>query len=179
MLTIQFNEVEYYDDETEEFRSYPQKIVSFEFSLKSIYEWEAKYEIPFLSSGLNATAFEMLDFYLMMTKDKSLSIEYLTEPFAEVLWNYIQESTSATTFSQNGNKMKGSGKVYTSEELYALMFLNGIPIDFEDRNLNRLLIILRIISIYSSPPEKMSQQDILAQNTRLNAERKAKYNTEG
>ena len=179
MLTIQFNEVEYYDDETEEFRSYPQKIVSFEFSLKSVYEWETKYKIPFLSSGLNGTAFEMLDFYLMMTKDKTLSIDYLTEPFAEVLWNYTQESMSATTFSQNGNKMNGSGKVYTSEELYALMFLNGIPIDFEDRNLNRLLIILRIISVYSSPPEKMSQQDILAQNTRLNAERKAKYNTEG
>ena len=179
MLTIQFNEVEYYDDETEEFRSYPQKVVSFEFSLKSIYEWEAKYRIPFLSSGLNGTDFEMLDFYLMMTKDKTLSIDYLTDPFAEVLWNYIQESASATTFSQNGNKLKGSGKVYTSEDLYALMFLNGIPIDFEDRNLNRLLIILRIISVYSSPPEKMSQQDILAQNTRLNAERKAKYNTEG
>lgn len=179
MLTIQFNEVEYYDDDKEEFISYPQKIVSFEFTLKAVYEWEAKYKVPFLSSGLTGMAFELLDFYLMMSKDKTLTIDYLTEPFAEVLWNYIQDGETATTFSQNGNKVKGSGKVYTSEELYALMFLNGIPIDFEDRNLNRLLIILRIISVYSSPPEKMSQQDILAQNTRLNAERKAKYNTEG
>ena len=59
------------------------------------------------------------------------------------------------------------------------MFMNQIPIEFENRNLNRLLVVLRVISNYNQPKEKMSHDDVINQNRQLNEERKRKYGTKG
>src|SRR5690606_39800968 len=64
--------------------------------------------------------------------------------------------------SQNGNK----GKIYTAEEIYAMMFMEGIDIEFENRNLNRLMTMLRIIGNYKVPPKKMTRD---RKSTRLNS----------
>ena len=105
-------------------------------------------------------------------------MDYLNKSVCETLSAYIEDPQTATVFtSQNGNK--NSTKVYTSEQLYAMMCLNRIPIEFEDRNLNRLFVMLRVISIYSEPPKKMSKQEVLRQNVSLNEQRKKQYNTRG
>lgn len=179
MITIQFEPVEYYDDDTNTFQNTDAKTVDFEYSLIALARWEAKWKIPFLSSRFTGTDVRLLDFYLCMSLDRGLTVDYLTKPVCEILSSYIEDPQTATTFSnQNGNN-NGSTKVYTSEQLYALMCMNGIPIEFEERNLNRLLIMLRVISVYSNPPQKMSKQDILRQNASLNEERKKKYSTRG
>ena len=180
MITLTLEKIELYDSEKNEFFYLPTKTVNFEYSLLAMANWESKWKTPFLSYVPNGHDHMMLDFYLMMCEDKTLTYEYLTPSVIVALAKYMKDEQSATTVnSQNENKSKGSGKVYTSEVIYAFMAMNGIDIIHETRNLNRLMTIINVISSYNSPPKKMSQQEILAQNNKLNEERKRAMNTRG
>lgn len=145
-----------------------------------MYDWEAKWRKPFLKGEYDM--FELRDFFHMMAIDP-VEIKFLTSGVMEKLSDYIGSTQTATTFSRPNNNQNGNnfniGKIYTAEEIYGLMFMNQIPIEFENRNLNRLLVILKVISNYNKPKEKMSRDDILAQNRKLNEERKRKYGTKG
>ena len=145
-----------------------------------MYDWEAKWRKPFLKGEYDM--FELRDFFHMMAIDP-VEIKFLTSGVMEKLSDYIGSTQTATTFSRPSNNQNGNnfniGKIYTAEEIYGLMFMNQIPIEFEHRNLNRLLVVLKVISNYNKPKEKMSRDDILAQNRRLNEERKRKYGTKG
>lgn len=180
VIEIDLGTMEYYDEERNEFVYEEGGVVRFEYSLKAVYDWEAKWKQPFLKSHHSSEEIE--DFYLTMAIDP-IDPKFMTRGTMELLSSYIESTSTATTFAsrqtnQNGNNL-GIGKVYTAEEIYGLMFLNNIPLEFETRNLNRLLVILRVISNYNRPKEKMSQSDIYEQNRRLNEERKAKYGTKG
>lgn len=181
VITIDLGTIEYYDSKKNEFVYDEGGIVRFEYTLKVVYDWEAKWKKPFLKGDL--THDELIDFYVRMAMDP-IDKKFITEDVMVALANYISDSSTATTFStagdsQNGNKGFNKAKIYTAEELYAMMFMNHIPLEFEDRNLNRLLTILRIIATYNNPPKKMSKQDILRQNASLNAQRKAQMKTRG
>lgn len=181
MITIDLGTIEYYDSDTNEFVYYEGGTVRFEYSLKVIYDWEGKWKKPFLKGGL--TERELTDFYMTMALDP-IEEKFITGEVIEILAKYIADSHTATTFStvgdgQNGNKTSSRGKIHTAEEFYALMFSARVPIEFENRNLNRLLVILNIISSYNQPPKKMTKQDILKQNASLNAQRKAQLKTKG
>lgn len=179
MITIDLGTLEYYDGSINEFINKEGGIVRFEYSLKAIYEWEGRWKKPFLKSQM--TSEEAIDFYKKMALDP-IDIDFLTPSVIETLKVYIQDQQTATTFtSHESSKGKGSGKssFHTAEDIYARMVLAGIPLEFENRNFNRLLILLRIISTYNEPPKKMSQQDILRQNQSLNEQRKAMLKTKG
>lgn len=175
---------EYYNGDTNEFENDEIGVVRFEYSLKALYEWEAKWKKPFLtenSSG-NLSDRELLDFYMLMALDP-IKERAFTDDVMMKISAYIGDSTTATTFNSFDNGQSGNrdnrGKVYTAEELYAMMISANVPLEFENRNLNRLLVIIRVIHSHNNPPKKMSQQDIMAQNKRLNAERKAKLKSKG
>ena len=182
MLTIDLGNIEYYDPTKNEFTYEEGGIVRFEYSLRVLYEWEGVWKKPFLDKNVKLTSDEIIDFYCRMALDP-FDIRFLTNKVMNKLANYISDSSTATTFrtpdGEGGSRVNRDGKIYTSEEIYSLMFSAGIPLDFEDRNLNRLLIILRIISSKNSPPKKMSRSDVLKQNAKLNAERKARLKTKG
>jgi hypothetical protein len=176
--------MELYDGINNEFIHYEVGVVRFEYSLKALYEWEAKWKKPFLTANSNGELSneELLDFYKMMALDP-IEEESFTDDVMVSLSEYIGDSTTATTFhsfdkGQNGNN-NTRGKVYTAEELYAMMIMANVPLEFENRNLNRLLVILRVISSYNNPPKKMTQQDIMQQNKEINAKRKAQFKTKG
>lgn len=180
MLEIDLGTLEYYDETKNEFIYEEGGIARFEYSLKAIYDWERKWLKPFL--GTKHTEDEIRDFYLTMALEP-VDPKFLTYDVMEKLSKYVGSTQTATTFSsvknnQNENTLVIS-KVYTAEEIYAIMFMNNIPIEFENRNLNRLLVILRIISSYNQPKEQMDTNDIYEQNRRLNEERKKKYGTKG
>lgn len=178
MITIDLGDAEYYDSDKNQFEYDKGGIVRFEYSLKSLYNWEGKWKKPFLKGEL--TDEELIDFYMSMSLDP-IKRHFLTDEVMETLSKYIGDLTTATTFStpqKDGNGFT-RGKIYTSEELYALMFEANVPLEFENRNLNRLLVILRIISNHNTPPKKMSIPDILRQNAQLNAARKKQMNTRG
>lgn len=181
MLTLDLGVIEYYDSKNNEFIYEEGGIVRFEYTLKVMYEWEGRWKKPFLKGEL--TNEELFDFYIRMAIDP-IDPRFMTEKVMNVLSDYIGDSQTATVFSsgvegQNGNKTSSKGKIYTAEEIYALMVMANVPLEFENRNLNRLLTMLKIISSYNSPPKKMSKSDIYKQNAQLNAARKRKLNTKG
>jgi hypothetical protein len=178
MLTIDLGTIEKYDSETNEFVYETGGIVRFEYSLKAIYEWEGIYKKPFLGGEL--TYSEMLMIYKCMALDE-FDLKFITHDIAKTLSDYISDSNTATTFSNNspGGQVSNKKTVHTSEEIYAMMFSSSIPLEFENRNLNRLLTILRVISVQNSPPKKMTKDEVLKQNINLNKQRKAQMNTKG
>lgn len=183
MIIIELGTVEYYDSGKNEFIYEVGGKSRFEYSLKMLYEWEGKWKKAFLKDNKNLTAEEALDFYIMMALDP-IDKKFMTIEVMNTLSEYVNDSQTATTFTdsskgQNGNNSPSKGKTFTSEELYAMMITSNVPLDFENRNLNRLLTILRVISVQNNPPKKMSKNDIYRQNATLNAERKAKLNTKG
>lgn len=180
MIEIDLGTLEYYDEVENVFHYEEGGVVQFEYSLKAMYDWEAKWKKPFLVGDY--TTEELRDFLLKMALAK-VDKRFLTRDVMGELTDYIGTTQTATKFSeapssQNGNK-SNIGKIYTAEEIYGLMFMNQIPIEFENRNLNRLLVILRVINNYNQPKKKMSTTDVYEQNRRLNEERKQKYGTKG
>jgi len=178
MLTIDLGSLEYFDSDKNEFVYEYGGIVRFEYSLKAIYEWEGKWKKPFLKGEL--TYNEMIDLYKLMALDE-FDPKFLSEEVANEISEYILSTNTATKFSDSkgGNAGVAKNKIHTSEEIYAMMFSAGIPLDFENRNLNRLLTILRVISVQNTPPKKMSKEDVLKQNAELNRQRKAQMRTKG
>lgn len=181
MITIDLGTIEYFDGSTNSFSYEKGGVVRFEYSLKALYEWEGRWRKPFLKGEL--TEKELVDFYMTMAMDP-IEEKFLTHDVMMILADYIKDTNTATTFSsgpegQNGNNPLSKKKLYTAEELYAMMFSAGVSIEWETRNLNRLFVVLNIIGSYNNPPKKMSKQDIMKQNASLNAQRKAKLKTKG
>ena len=181
MITIDLGTIEYYDGNTNQFVYEDGGRVRFEYTLKMVYDWEAIWRKPFLKGEI--TEQEWIDFCLKMALDP-IEEKFLTHDVKKLLAEYIKDNQTATTFStpqdgQNGNNLTTKPKIHTAEELYALMFSAGVDVSFEHRNLNRLLVVLKIIGSYNNPPKKMSKQDILKQNSSLNAQRKAQMKSRG
>lgn len=171
---------EIYNADNNQFIEHKIGVVRFEYSLKVLYEWEAKWKKPFLRG--DRTDEELLDFYTMMALDPIIP-EAFTNDVVYRIAEYVSDANTATRFTsiddgQNGNGMPKK-KDYTAEEIYALMFINRIPLEFENRNINRLLTILRVISNYNSPPKKMTQDEIFRQNRELNKQRREQFKSKG
>lgn len=179
MITIDLGTIEYYDSLQNEFVYLNGGVVRFEYSLQALYAWEGKWKKPFLKGGLSND--EALDFYKCMALDP-VDERFINNDVMTALSEYIDSSNTATTFSSGGHAEEPrakKGKVYTSEEIYALMFMAGVDISMETRNLNRLMVMLKIVASYNNPPKKMSKEEIFRQNAKLNAERKAQMKTRG
>jgi hypothetical protein len=178
MLTIDLGTLEYFDVGINEFIYETGGIVRFEYSLKAIYEWEGKWKKPFLKGEL--TYDEMIDLYKCMALDE-FDMKFINDEVAKIISDYILNTNTATKFSdiKSTNTANTNNKIHTSEEIYAMMFSAGIPLEFENRNLNRLLTILRVISVQNNPPKKMNKEEILRQNANVNSQRKSQMNTKG
>jgi hypothetical protein len=180
VLTMDLGTMEYFDGGTNEFLYDEVGVICFEYSLKVLYEWEAKWKKPFLRG--DRTDDELLDFYKMMALNP-IKEESFTNDVMVRLSEYIGDSNTATRFSPAGESQNDSTTIrkkdYTAEEIYALMIMNNVPLEFENRNLNRLLTVLKIIATYNNPPKNMSQEEILRQNRELNKQRKEQYQTKG
>lgn len=186
MITLNIGAGEFYDETNNEFVYKKGVIVRFEYTLKVVYDWESRWKKPFLKGGpteVEHTEEQLIDLYKRMALDP-IDEDLITGDVMSILAKYITEPQTATTFStyqnsQNGNNTSSKGKVHTAEELYALMFSAGIPLEFENRNLNRLLVILKIIAHNNAPKKKMSHQDVIRQNAELNRQRREEMKTKG
>lgn len=52
------------------------------------------------------------------------------------------------------------------------MALSGIPFEWEEKNLNKLITLINTISSLQTPPEKMSRQESLEEQRRIIMERR-------
>ena len=182
MLTIEFPEKEYFDDEKEEFFKMPAQKLQLEHSLISLDKWEKKWHIPFLSCE-NMTAEQSIDYIKCMTLNKNIDpMVYLRLTNKEFLQirNYMNDPMTATTITDPpGTKKNTNSEVLTSELIYYYMFANQIPKECEKWHLNKLIMLLRVFGVKNSPAKRMSKKDIYAQQRALNAARRKKYHTKG
>lgn len=158
-----------------------------EHSLLSISKWEAIYHKPFLSTELNL---EMIQVYAKcMTLNPNVPDEVYKQITAEnvnAITDYIYNPMTATWFTEkDGTKTRAAkngrmnGKVITNEVLYCWMSQMSIPFTCEKWHLNRLLTLIRVISIENDPKGKKAKPMTAAERHALNQARKAKYHTRG
>lgn len=179
MLQVEVPEREFFDEETNEFVSYPAQTLQLEHSLISISKWESKWHIPFLTRD-KKTIEQTIDYIRCMTINKRVDPDiYKTLPdsvLAEIN-DYIENPMTATWFSNNDDGPK-SREIITSEILYYQMIKLGIPFECDRWHINRLITLIRVYSEKENP-KKMSKDEILRRNADLNAARRAKMKSKG
>lgn len=182
MKTITIPEIELFDEETETFFYMKETTLVIEHSLVSISKWESKYLKPFLSQTPK-TREETLDYIRIMTITKNIDPEiykYIPDNILAEVDEYINAPMTATTFTDNKKQHVNKREIITSEIIYYWMIQSNIPIEVCQKwHLNRLLALIKVCSIKNGPQKKMSNREILRNNSSLNAARKAKMHTKG
>lgn len=178
-LTITVLAKELFDETNNKFISIKHDTeLVLEHSLLSISKWESKYKKPFLDDrkGGLQTEEEIIDYIRFMTispQKPDLMIYYcLSKENVEAIMNYINDPQTATWFS-NTTPQRKSRQTLTNELIYWQMIQYQIPVEFQKWHLNRLLTLLRICDAKSGDPKKIPKKDIMARNSRLNAQRLA------
>lgn len=180
MLQIKIPDIELYDEANNRFVTRKGCVLTMEHSLLSLAKWESKWHVPFLTDK-QQTIEQTIDYYRCMTITKNVNpliYENIDQKIADEIDKYINDPMTATWFN-NTSSGKEDRSVITAEIIYYQMIVLGIPFECEKWHLNRLMTLIRVVSTKSAPPKKMSKDEILAQQRRLNAERKARLNTKG
>ena len=178
MLKILVPGVEAYDEEKNEFVTYPPVELRMEHSLISVSKWEARWRKAFLTDK-DKTPEETLDYFRCMTINTVGSDVYdhlTTQNISDIL-HYIDEPMTAVYTSKKRESTKGDTPL--SEVLYYYMISLGIPFECEKWHLNKLLALIDVCSRKNSTGKKMSKGEIMRRNAELNAARRKKLGTKG
>lgn len=183
MLTIKVPHLELFDDETETFVSTPAVELTLEHSLASLSKWESKFEKPFLGPDEKSND-EIIGYIEAMTLTPNIPPEVyrrLSNDNIEQVYKYIDAKMSATWFNEHKTTKPTRREIITAEIIYYWMIQFNIPFECEHWHLSRLFTLIKVCNQKAAPDKqpKMSQQELAAENRRLNAERKRKYNTSG
>lgn len=173
-LTIKLEDVELYDEETSTFITRPGKEVVFRYTLRNLDKWETKHEKRFIDNFDNISPEEILDF-IQCICDESIDLNVLTQKDYDQIIEYLKHTPSATTMpNKSGSAVSGFSrkKIFTSEIIYAHMALNHIPFSWEDRNLNKLIMLLNCVGSLQEPPKKMTRAEALEEQRRVIMERR-------
>lgn len=171
MITITIPETELYDHEKNEFIIRESIDLRFIFNLVTLDKWEAKYRKRLLDNE-DITVEEYCDLFKMMCLD-DFDISLIDNDIFGQLMKYIKDIPTATIFpKRNSNKGSTRKPIYTSEIIYAYMAIVGIDLEWENRNLNKLITLINVVNDLQSPPEKMSRQEALEEHRNLILERR-------
>lgn len=179
MLRITIEDVELFDDSTQEFVTHKGTTIDLEHSLFSLSKWESKYEKSFINTS-DKSAEEIMDYIRMMTLNPDVPdhvYNLLTKHHGQQINDYIASPQTATTFSDR--KRAGGREIITAEIIYHWMVVSQIPFETQYWHLNRLLTLVKVCSEKSKNPKKMSRANALQQQRQLNAARKAEMGTSG
>lgn len=180
MLELTIGQREGFNEETNEFFEYGGTVVRFEHSLKSISKWESKWGYPFLSPQKKSSE-EMLD-YLLCMAEESFDPSKLTQEDVEKIAEYINtDQSKATTVRSKPSGVK-QGRILSGELIYAYMSSLAIPIAAENWHISKLIKTIETIGALNNQDnkeQKMSKSEVIAQNRRLNEERKKKLQSKG
>ena len=182
MLQLKLPAVEQWDERTLGFVYSKAQTLQLEHSLVSLSKWESKYNKPFLSKE-EKTYEETIDYIRCMTITQNVDPEVynrLTDSHIKQVNDYIDSSMTATTFNDTKSRKQGGQKeVITAEIIYYWMITLNIPLECQKWHLSRLITLIRVCSIKNAPAKKMSNRDIMSQNTALNAARRKQLNSKG
>ena len=179
---------DYWDDEKQMFLPDTKEYtLQLEHSLLSISKWEAMYHKPFLSTELTIDMIK--DYAKCMTLNPNVPDDVyasITSSNIDSITDYIKDKKTATWFTENdGTKSSAhkngrmNGKVITSEIIYCWMTQLQIPYSCEKWHLNRLLTLIRVISIENDPDKNKGSKMSAVERRALNKARQAKYHTRG
>lgn len=180
-IKIHIPKTELWDPLKEEFVTVKDQTILMEHSLLSVDKWESKWKKPYLSSD-DKTPIEVIDYLRCMTitKDVSSYVYYAIPPDElKRIEAYIKDPMTATTIRDSRETRGRRREIITSEIIYWQMTQLNIPLEWERRHLNKLLMLIQVGAIKSQPPKNMSKKDIAKQNSALNAARRAKHHTRG
>ncbi len=162
---------------------FPGATVNLEHSLFTISKWEEKWKTAYLTKK-EKTPNQWLDYIRCMAYPETVSdivLENLTDENIKQINDYINDPMSAKKLS-GSIREEGKSKYnpdMTADDIYASMVLSRIPFECQHWHINRLLTLLELVGRKQAPPKKMSKRELMQRNSKLNAARKAKYNTKG
>lgn len=179
MLYLEIPELEWYDEEKNEFRRTKSIRIQLEHSLVSLSKWESKWKKPFLNRKEKGTVEETIDYIHCMTITQNVP-EYVYDyivsnsDLVSKVNEYMDDPMTATWFS---DKKEGKGipprRVVTSELIYCWMTKLQIPFECEKWHLNRLLTLIKVCESENAPPKKMSAKELAQRNMAINSQRLA------
>lgn len=186
MLRVLLPRFDYFDEEANEFRCYPEEWLTMEHSLLSVSQWESKWKKPFLmlldSGGL--TSEELLDYFgfmIVQPPSNQKHAQYLARFSPEnmqAILEYLQDSQTATTI-HDWEEVKPSKRAVTSELIYTWMIGLRISKDFETWNINRLFTLIRVASVELHPDDKLDKKKVARMQRDINEINKKKLKTRG
>lgn len=174
-LYIEVDALSLFDEENQRFIDRPKQKVEFRYTLKNLDEWESKHKKRFLDNK-DITDDELLDFIKIMCTDKNFDFNRLdVDQYNRIVQYVYKDVPSATVLPKSKKKSKAGQRqsVFTSEILYAHMAINGIPFEWENRNLNKLMILINTVNSLQSPPEKMSKTESMEEQRSIIEQRRA------
>lgn len=182
MLLIKIEDGEFWDEKKQEFFTIKGQVLQLEHSLVSISKWESKWHKCFLSTQTK-TMEETIDYVKCMTITQNvdpLLYKYsLTSKHLKTINQYIDNPMSAKVF----HKQEGKGHVnhdVTSEDIYYYMVAYQIPFECQKWHFNRLMTLIKICNEKNSPEKSgMRRNEYARFRSKLNAARRAKFNTKG
>jgi hypothetical protein len=182
LLQLWVGQDEFLDSETNRFIKTGGTLLMLEHSLASLSKWEETWEVPFIST--NRTTEQTIDYIRCMVLNPDVDdtvLSRLRDPDIVAINEYIGRKMTATTIAESNTK-DSNKRVITAELLYHWMIGNSIPMECQYWHLNKLLMLIRVISEENTPPDKrkkMSRAEIMERNRRLNAERRQQMNSKG
>lgn len=156
--------------------------LTLEHSLLSISKWEQKWHKPFLDDRSNKTYEETCDYIRCMTITQHIPSEvynHIPDDVINQVNQYIDDPATASWFNESNSNNKGIGKdgsIVTNEIVYYWMIELGIPESYQKWHFNHLMTLIKVIDIKrgeNDPKNKMSQNEVLMQQARLNKQRRA------
>lgn len=182
MLELHIPARELFNEETMEFINTKPVTLRLEHSLVSVAKWESKWKQPFLKHRKNGFKREEIEDYvrcMTLTQNVDPNVyKALTSVELEKVNAYINDEKTATTFHEIDGS-RPNRQVVTSELIYYWMTVHQIEWEAQKWHLSRLLTLIRICNIKSSPGKKMSAREVMNRNRKLNAERRAALGTKG
>jgi hypothetical protein len=176
MLEIDVVLGESYDEKIEKFVEPETFRVILEHSLVSVSKWESIWEEAFLGKK-EKTQKQTISYLEMMILNDDLPpgvFHKLVQNHLEEIQTYITADMSATKLHNDPNAPQDR-EVKTSELIYYWMISMNIPVEFEHWHLNRLLTLIRVVTLKNSPKKKMSPSE----RKNLNRSRLAQHATRG
>lgn len=182
MLELVVKSEELFDEATEEFIDAAEPVtLHLEHSLISLSKWEAFYKKPFLAKEDKSNE-ELLWYVKAMSLDSDVAPEVFSRLRAEhydEINKYINDTQTATWFTEIPGTNKPNSEVITAELIYYWMIAFTIPVEFERWHLTRLLTLIRVCNNKNSKPKKMSKAEAAAQQRQLNEQRLKEWGTTG